>query len=62
MSSEKCGRGTYRVSVTRVVGKLVHCTGILCLQAESLAALSPGQGGLATPPWVVHVKSLSLKG
>ena len=33
-----------------------------CLQPEGLAALSPGQGGFAPPPWVVSVKILSLKG
>ena len=51
-----------RVSVTRVGGKFVHGTGILCLQAESLRELSPGRGGLATTPWVVHVKILQPEG
>ena len=45
-----------------VGGKPVHCSDILCLQAEGLGSLSPGQGGFATTPWVVHTKTLQSEG
>ena len=48
----------YRVSVTFVGRNLFRFSGF---QANGLGALSPGQVGFATPPWVSAKTKRSLK-
>ena len=61
MSRKKWFVLTCRVGVTKVGGLFVHCSGVLSLQAESLADLSPGRAASATP-WVIPEKILQPEG
>ena len=44
-----------------LVKNLFITLAFFCLQAEGLGELRPGQGGLATPPWVIDLKQIQAE-